>query len=103
MRRFHPVAMNSFGAAAALTCGLLASCLSAQPIAASRAPTTPIEHLIVVVGENISFDNLFATYEPPPGETIANLPRPRSAGNGTAVGARRAVSTATATARSAIR
>ncbi|HSQ82599.1 MAG TPA: alkaline phosphatase family protein [Casimicrobiaceae bacterium] len=38
-----------------------------------RIPVTPIEHLIVVVGENLSFDNLFATYEPPPGESVANL------------------------------
>jgi phospholipase C len=39
----------------------------------ARAAETPIEHLIVVIGENISFDNLFATYEPPAGETVANL------------------------------
>ena len=39
----------------------------------ARATQTPIEHLIVVVGENISFDNLFATYEPPPGSKVANL------------------------------
>jgi phospholipase C len=34
--------------------------------AARRAPAgaTPIEHLIVVSGENIRFDCLFATYEP---------------------------------------
>jgi phospholipase C len=66
--------MNSFKAAgAALACGLLASGSGAQTSEPSRAAATPIEHLIVVVGENISFDNLFATYEPPPGETIANL------------------------------
>ena len=35
--------------------------------------TTPIEHLIVVVGENLSFDHLFATFRPPGGETVANL------------------------------
>src|SRR5215470_720505 len=34
---------------------------------------TPIRHLIVVVGENMSFDNLYGTYEPPPGQTVANL------------------------------
>jgi acid phosphatase len=36
-------------------------------------PTTPIEHLIVIVGENLSFDHLFATFRPAAGETIANL------------------------------
>ncbi|HMA31363.1 MAG TPA: alkaline phosphatase family protein [Casimicrobiaceae bacterium] len=45
----------------------------AHAAAPLRIPTTPIEHLIVVVGENLSFDNLFATYEPPPGESVANL------------------------------
>ena len=34
---------------------------------------TPIEHVIVVVGENITFDNLFGTYVPPKGQTISNL------------------------------
>ena len=47
--------------------------LAAQPIERARTTATPIEHLIVVVGENLSFDNLFATYEPPPGETVGNL------------------------------
>ena len=43
------------------------------PAAAVPATETPIEHLIVVVGENISFDCLFATYEAPPGSKVANL------------------------------
>lgn len=36
-------------------------------------PVTPIEHVIVVVGENQSFDALFATYVPPDGQQIWNL------------------------------
>jgi acid phosphatase len=44
----------------------------APPIA-PRTTVTPIEHLIVVVGENLSFDNLFATYEPAAGQTVGNL------------------------------
>src|SRR5260370_1140795 len=35
--------------------------------------TTPIAHLIVVVGENLSFDNLFGAYEPRSNATIRNL------------------------------
>lgn len=35
--------------------------------------TTPIRHVIVVIGENRSFDNLFATYIPPAGEQVWNL------------------------------
>jgi phospholipase C len=38
-----------------------------QPPPGSQEPitTTPIKHVIIVVGENHSFDNLFATYQPP--------------------------------------
>ncbi len=37
------------------------------------ATTTPIQHLIVVVGENLSFDNLFGIYEPRSGAAVHNL------------------------------
>ncbi len=43
------------------------------PAGAQPATNTPIEHLIVVVGENLSFDNLFGTYRPRPGATVHNL------------------------------
>ncbi len=36
-------------------------------------PQTPIEHVIYVIGENRSFDHVFATYTPKPGQTINNL------------------------------
>ena len=35
--------------------------------------TTPIEHVIVIIGENHTFDNLFGAYRPAPGQTISNL------------------------------
>ncbi len=37
------------------------------------ATTTPIKHVIVIIGENHSFDNVFATYQPPTGEHVDNL------------------------------
>jgi acid phosphatase len=43
------------------------------PLNEARAPVTPIKHLIVVVGENLSFDNLFATYEPAADQSVGNL------------------------------
>jgi acid phosphatase len=56
--------------------GAALAMVAAAPTVA-RAPetatTTPIKHLIVVVGENISFDNLFGTYEPKSGEPVRNL------------------------------
>jgi phospholipase C len=34
---------------------------------------TPIKHVIVIIGENRSFDNVFATYQPRHGEKVLNL------------------------------
>jgi len=35
--------------------------------------TTPIKHVIVIIGENRTFDHVFATYVPKPGEKVYNL------------------------------
>src|SRR5580698_10125900 len=35
--------------------------------------TTPIKHVIVIIGENRSFDHVFATYQPRRGQSIWNL------------------------------
>src|SRR5260370_11283118 len=35
--------------------------------------STPIKHVIIIVGENRTFDHLFATYKPKPGESVNNL------------------------------
>ncbi len=35
--------------------------------------TTPIKHVIVIIGENHTFDNVFGTYKPPAGQTVRNL------------------------------
>jgi phospholipase C len=35
--------------------------------------TSPIKHVIIIVGENRSFDHLFATYVPKSGQTVDNL------------------------------
>ena len=35
--------------------------------------TSPIKHVIVIVGENRTFDHVFATYQPQKGQTVANL------------------------------
>lgn len=40
---------------------------------ADNATSTPIKHVIVVIGENRTFDNLFATYRPLHRQTIFNL------------------------------
>jgi phospholipase C len=39
----------------------------------SNRTATPIQHVIIIVGENRSFDHIFATYKAKPGESVANL------------------------------
>jgi phospholipase C len=39
----------------------------------SRKTATPIKHIIVLIGENRSFDNIYGTYEPRDGQSVSNL------------------------------
>jgi phospholipase C len=41
--------------------------------AAVSRTTTPIKHVIVIIGENRSFDHVFATYVPAGGDSVDNL------------------------------
>jgi phospholipase C len=41
--------------------------------ASEKQARTPIQHVIVIVGENRTFDHLFATYQPKKGESVDNL------------------------------
>jgi len=38
-----------------------------------RRTETPIKHVIVIIGENRTFDHLFATYKPKDGQSVDNL------------------------------
>jgi acid phosphatase len=58
-------------AASALAIAAIGAVLGGSALA--QGTKTPIRHLIVVIGENLSFDNLYGTYEPPPGQTVSNL------------------------------
>jgi phospholipase C len=50
--------------------GLLASSVEAKEHSKTR---TPIKHVIVLIGENRSFDHLFATYKPKSRDSVKNL------------------------------
>jgi phospholipase C len=50
--------------------GPLAASLQAQEAPQTR---TPIKHVIVIIGENRTFDHIFATYKPKKGEKVDNL------------------------------
>jgi len=58
---------------------LLGATLAAAPLAQAAAPATgrdtatPIKHVIYIIGENRTFDNLFATFKPRPGQRVWNL------------------------------
>jgi phospholipase C len=60
----------SIGASVANAQSLAGAPLSANNDAKTQ---TPIKHVIVIIGENRSFDHVFATYVPKNGETVNNL------------------------------
>src|SRR5260370_35363055 len=63
-------AITKIAAATGLICIYLMSPVESS---ARDATKTPIHHLIVIIGENRSFDNLFATYRPKNGQRVSNL------------------------------
>jgi phospholipase C len=73
---------RKWSAVIALTTMLGAQIGLTRPPAAAAAPIgpggdldteSPIKHVIVLIGENRSFDHTFATYKPRNGQTVANL------------------------------
>jgi len=50
---------------------LMSPAFAAENQAASTR--TPIKHVIVIIGENRTFDHVFATYKPKHGESVSNL------------------------------
>jgi phospholipase C len=64
------------GAALASVLTLVAQMI-APAFAAAEDPSprtkTPIQHVIVIIGENRTFDHIFATYKPKRGESVSNL------------------------------
>jgi phospholipase C len=58
----------------ALVANLGAPLPAAAQEPAKVSTKTPIQHVIVIIGENRTFDHVFATYQPPrSGETVSNL------------------------------
>ena len=52
---------------------LIANLGTPLPASAQTHTSTPIQHVIVVIGENRTFDHIFATYKPVAGQTVKNL------------------------------
>ncbi|MGA8146377.1 MAG: alkaline phosphatase family protein [Gallionellaceae bacterium] len=57
----------------ALDIPTLATAEQLNDAAAQIRTTTPIKHVIVIIGENRTFDHVFGAYRPPLGQTISNL------------------------------
>jgi phospholipase C len=51
----------------------IGNALAAEPNARDFTTTSPIKHVIVIIGENRSFDHVFATYVPKGGQHVWNL------------------------------
>src|SRR5690242_14848079 len=60
-------------AAAALSILAAANVGHAASDAAATKTRTPIKHVVIIIGENRSFDHVFGLYQPRRGETISNL------------------------------
>jgi phospholipase C len=76
MARQYLRAASLAGVAAAVAIAVTAAASGGVPSSAGAdhgGTITPIKHVIVIIGENHSFDNVFATYQPPHGQHIDNL------------------------------
>ena len=62
---FQPLLITSLAIAAVGLAGVA--------IASETSTTTPIKHVIVMVGENRTFDSVFGTYVPRNGQSVRNL------------------------------
>ena len=75
-RNIYRATCQYFGLGAALL-STLTNLIAPPSLAAEtrKHPTTvtPIQHVIVIIGENRSFDHVYATYKPKSGETVSNL------------------------------
>jgi phospholipase C len=61
------------GSVALLQLSVGAAIANAAATPAEEPTHSPIKHVIVIIGENRSFDHVFATYEPRRGESVWNL------------------------------
>ncbi|MGB9026562.1 MAG: alkaline phosphatase family protein, partial [Rhodomicrobium sp.] len=60
-------------AIAAVLSLLAAGAVRAQEAGGQPHTATPIKHLIVIIGENRTFDHVFGVYKPLSGQTVSNL------------------------------
>ncbi|MGF6606935.1 phospholipase C [Paraburkholderia sp. WSM4175] len=67
------LSMSAVAGAAALAFATMPTGVSAARDDHAAQTLTPIKHVIIVVGENRTFDHVFGTYQPPQGQSVWNL------------------------------
>jgi phospholipase C len=67
------LAMGQFTFAPAFAQSPVPGFVGAWPAPGDNRTQSPIKHVIVIIGENRSFDHVFATYVPKNGQTVNNL------------------------------
>ncbi|WP_375792157.1 alkaline phosphatase family protein [Paraburkholderia youngii] len=67
------LSIAAFAGVAALAFATLPAGVSAAGNDRTSPTLTPIKHVIIVVGENRTFDHVFGTYQPPQGQSVWNL------------------------------
>ncbi|WP_418789312.1 alkaline phosphatase family protein [Paraburkholderia pallida] len=75
-RDLWPAVPALFAAASLAAAALFCSAADSQPQFSpdpSSATLTPIKHVIIIVGENRTFDHVFGAYQPRAGQTVSNL------------------------------
>ena len=69
-------AIGRFAGVGAAMLSTLVNLMAPAALAAQEVhhhPRTPIKHVIVIIGENRSFDHVYATYQSPSGDHVSNL------------------------------
>jgi phospholipase C len=71
---FTRSSLRNFGLGVSLFSTIL-NVVDPPSLVAQTAPVaaTPIQHVIIIIGENRSFDHVYATYKPKHGERVSNL------------------------------
>ncbi len=73
LRAIFPAKWQKTAVVSALALLVQSMPASAQQVVAASTTQTPIQHVIVIIGENRTFDHIFATYQPVSTDTVDNL------------------------------
>jgi hypothetical protein len=73
LKRFAHTVRVGVAILVSLQVSLVGTLANAAPQDQEPATKFPVKHVIIIVGENRTFDHIFATYKPKKGESVDNL------------------------------